>query len=108
MAKQFRDHPGGFDSDLDAILNRVYGSSRSGDFQSASPGIPQTFGRHEQDSQDLKDALAKLRDRREKAQSSMRMKEEITYLQEQIQQLKALRAEIESLREKLESEPEED
>ncbi|NEX22994.1 DUF5320 domain-containing protein [Thiorhodococcus mannitoliphagus] len=108
MAKKFQGYPKGFDSDLDAILNRVYGSSESSSFKSGSTKIPQSFARHEQDSLELKDALSKLRDHREKSQSTMRMKEELAYLQEQVQQLKALREEIEALRARLEAESDQD
>lgn len=102
MAKQFRNTSSGFDSDLDAILNRVYGQTRD-DLERGPNEIRQSFNRHVQDSQDLKQALAELRDRREKSQSAMRMKEEVEYLKQEIRRLKDLRHQIESLRARLES-----
>ncbi|MBK1723715.1 hypothetical protein [Thiocystis violacea] len=105
MAKQFRNTPSGFDSDLDAILNRVYGSNTSGSDLGGNPtGIRQSFVHHEQDSQELKQALADLRNRREKSQNVMRMQEELQYLQQQVRKLKDLRQQIEGLRQQLDTE----
>lgn len=100
MAKQFRDNTSHFDRDLDAILDRVYGQSGGAE---RPTGVPKSFVRQEQDSQELKQALADLRDRRERSQGDMRMKEEVDYLKEQIEILRNLTRQIDALRQQLEN-----
>ncbi|MTW21534.1 hypothetical protein [Allochromatium palmeri] len=98
MAKQFQKTSVQFDSDLDAILDRVYGNKSDSTFDRSRTAIPQAFKRNEQGSKELKDALTELRNRRERAQGSMRMQEEIDYLREQIDALRDLSNEIDRLR----------
>ncbi len=107
MAKPFQETTLYFDSDLDAILNRVYGSSSDAARDRGPAAIPLPFVSHDQGSVELKQALAELRDRREKAQGAMRMKAEVQYLQEQIKILKNLGEEIDRLRRQVEAEAEE-
>lgn len=103
MAKSFQHTSLHFDSDLDAILNRVYGSNSGTDLDRGVASIPQSFAKHAQGSEELKQALAELRGRREKAQSAMRMKEELHYLQQQIHILRTLGDQIDHLRRRLEA-----
>ncbi|MBK1718271.1 hypothetical protein [Thiocystis violacea] len=105
MAKPFPNTTIQFDSDLDAILNRVYGSKTGSELERGPATIPPSFGHHEQGSQELKQALAELRDRREKSQSTLRLKEEVDYLQGQIKILREMGDRIERLRRQLEAEP---
>jgi hypothetical protein len=96
----FREPTNRFDRDLDAILNRVYGSDASNRMQGESNPAAQRqmVFRREQGSIELKQALADLRGRRERSQSVMRMKEEVDYLEEQIAKLRELTETIDSLR----------
>lgn len=105
---KFKDTSLHFDHDLDAILDRVYSPSskaRSA-LENDETAMRRLLARREQGSQELKQALAELRDRREKSQSVMRMKEEMTYLQDQIRKLKQLSDEIATLRQRLSDEEE--
>ncbi len=106
MAKNFRDTPPRFDKDLDTILDRLYGQSDSVDLSQRLDSIPQTFVQHARGSQELKQALAKLRDARERSQGIMRMKHEIDDLKHQIAELKRLTQNIETLRRQLENDEE--
>ena len=102
----YRDNAAHFDRDLDEILNRVYGSgSNAQSMPDRNVAIlRQHVVRREQGSQELKQALADLRDRREKSQTVMRMKEEVDFLQGEILRLRELGAQITALREKLDQE----
>ena len=101
MAKQFQKTSVQFDSDLDAILDRVYGKKSDSTFDRTRTVIPPSFTRNDQGSKELKEALAELRNRRERAQGSLRlrrMQEEIDYLREQIDLLRNLGDQIDHLR----------
>lgn len=92
-----------FDRDLEMILDRVY-RSRSDTrpvIEMDAVTMRELLIRRERGSQELKQALAELRDRRERSQSVLRLKEEVDYLQEQIEQLKLLGEQIAALRKKL-------
>ena len=106
MAKSFQKSSVYFDQDLDAILNRVYGSTSSNHVDRGPSSIPQSFPNHQQGSQELKQALAALRDRRERAQSAMRLKEEVDYLRQQIDVLRNLGDQIDRLRQQIDHEAE--
>ncbi len=99
----FRETSKHFDRDLDQILDRVYGANADKravpDTNAAS--MRQLVVRREQGSLELKLALADLRDRREKSQSTLRMTEEINFLQNQISVLRELSEQIATLRAKL-------
>ncbi len=99
-------NPTHFDPDLDQILDRVYGpaSNAGSDIDSSSVGFRESVERREQDSFELKQALAKLRETREKSQNVLRMKEEVDYLQAQIDQLRELESQIAVLRKRLSEE----
>ncbi|MFD2110819.1 hypothetical protein [Thiorhodococcus fuscus] len=102
----FKDTSLHFDPDLDQILNRVYGA---GSNIQSEPGrsatsFRQSLVRRERGSIELKQALSELRDRREKAQEIMRMREELGYLQTQVAKLRELDAQIVTLRDKLDQE----
>lgn len=104
MAKQFQKTSVQFDSDLDAILDRVYGKKSDSTFDRSRAIIPQSFTRNDQGSKELKEALAELRNRRERAQDSMRllrMQEEIDYLREQIGILRDLGDQIDQIRQRV-------
>lgn len=101
MAKQFQKTSAHFDSDLDAILDRVYGKKSDSALDRAKTAVPQPFSRKDPGSKELKEALADLRTRRERAQGSMRMQEEIDYLREQIGVLRYLGDQIDRLRQHL-------
>mgnify|MGYP001809619438 FL=1 len=88
-----------FDRDLDAILNRVYASTPEARFETAT--VRKSAPRTDQSSLELKQALADLRDRRTKSQNTLKMKEEVDYLQSQVAALKELNSQIEVLRKKL-------
>lgn len=98
MAKPFQTNRPQFDSDLDAILDRVYGNKPDAPVDIPRAVIPQTFVRNDQGSKELKEALSDLRSRRERAQSTMRLQEEIDYLRTQINTLRDLGDQIERLR----------
>lgn len=99
----FRARSQHFDHDLDEILDRVYrDQARARPAPDAKVSKRrQSVERREQGSLELKQALADLRGRREQSQSTLRMKEEVTYLQNQIKILQSLGAQIDTLREKL-------
>ena len=98
MAKSFKNSSAQFDSDLDAILDRVYGNKPDAALDLPRVVIPPTFVRNDQGSKELKEALSDLRYRRERAQSTMRMQEEIDFLRNQINTLRDLGDQIERLR----------
>jgi hypothetical protein len=107
MAKQFQKTSVQFDSDLDAILDRVYGKKSDSTFDPARAVIPPSFTRNDQGSKELKEALTELRNRRERAQGSMRlmrMQEEVDYLREQIGLLRDLGDQIDHLRRRIAAE----
>jgi len=107
MAKQFQKTSVQFDSDLDAILDRVYGKKSDSTFDPARAAIPPSFTRNDQGSKELKEALAELRNRRERAQGSMRllqMQEEIDYLRERIGLLRDLGDQIDHLHQRIAAE----
>lgn len=107
MAKQFQKTSVQFDSDLDAILDRVYGKKSDSTFDRSRAAIPPSFTRNDQGSKELKEALAELRNRRERAQGSMRlmrMQEEIDYLRERIGLLRDLGDQIDHLRQRIAAE----
>lgn len=104
MAKQFQKTSVQFDSDLDAILDRVYGKKSDSTLDRARTVVSQSFTRNDQGSKELKEALADLRNRRERAQSSMRLQEEIDYLREQISVLRDLGDQIDRLHQRIASE----
>ena len=85
------------------ILDRVYRANpnASADINSNAMATHQLLMRREQDSIELKQALAELRGMREKSQSMLRLKEEVDYLQDQIEQLKTLGEQIVALRKQL-------
>lgn len=97
MAKQFQKTSVQFDSDLDAILDRVYGKKSDSALDRAKTAIPQPFSRKDPGSKELKEALADLRTRRERAQGSLRMQEEIDYLRKQVGALRDLGDQIDRL-----------
>jgi hypothetical protein len=101
MAKQFHKTSVHFDSDLDAILDRVYGKKSDSALDRAKTAVPQPFARKDPGSKELKEALADLRNRRERAQSSMRLQEEIDYLREQIGVLRDLGDQIDRLHQRI-------
>lgn len=101
MAKQFQKTSVQFDSDLDAILDRIYGKKSDSTFDLAKTVVTASFTRNDQGSKELKEALADLRNRRERAQSSMRLQEEIDYLREQIGVLRDLGDRIDRLRRRI-------
>ena len=99
----FRETSKHFDRDLDQILDRVYGANadkRPG-LDTNAANMRQLVVRREQGSLELKLALADLRDRREKSQSTLRMTEEVNFLQNQIRTLRELSEQIAALRAKL-------
>jgi hypothetical protein len=100
MLQEISNH---FDRDLDMILDRVYRANpnASADINSNAMATHQLLMRREQDSIELKQALAELRGMREKSQSMLRLKEEVDYLQDQIEQLKTLGEQIVALRKQL-------
>ena len=97
----FRDTPKHFDQDLNKILDRVYGAGKDTEPDSRTVNQRELLVKRERSSLELKQALAGLRDRREKSQYTMRMQEELDYLQKQIKTLRSLSEQIDSLREKL-------
>lgn len=104
MAKRFHKTSVQFDSDLDAILDRVYGKHADSTFDRARTIVPQPFTRNDQGSKELQEALADLRNRRERAQGSMRllrMQDEIDYLRRQIGVLRELGDQIDRLRHRI-------
>ncbi|BCU06601.1 hypothetical protein [Allochromatium tepidum] len=104
MAKQFQKTSAHFDSDLDAILDRVYGKKSDSTLDRAKTPVSQPFVRKDPGSKELKEALAELRNRRERAQGSMRlmqMQEEVDYLREQIGVLRDLGDQIDQLRRRI-------
>lgn len=111
MAKQFHKTSVQFDSDLDAILDRVYGKKSDSTLDRIGTIVPQPFTRNDPGSKELKEALADLRSRRERAQSSMRLmriQEEIDYLREQIGLLRDLGDQIDDLRRRVAAEASQD
>jgi len=101
MAKQSQKTSVHFSSDLETILNRVYGNKSDSTLDRAKTSIPPPFARKNPGSQELKEALAELRTRRERAQGSLRMQEEINYLREQISALRKLGDQIDQLRQQI-------
>lgn len=99
----YREKSNHFDSDLDKILDRVYRerpTARS--VIEINPALVYPGAVHrEQGSVELKQALTELRRLREKSQSTLRLKEEVDYLQGQIEQLKTLGDQIATLRQQL-------
>lgn len=88
-----------FDTDLRERLDRLYSSAGTSNLDRARMAMPSA--KRSQSSKALQEALAELRNRRERAQSTMKMQEEIDYLREQIALLRSLGDEIDRLRRQL-------
>ncbi|QIK37644.1 hypothetical protein GWK36_06220 [Caldichromatium japonicum] len=85
-----------FDTDLRERLDRLYSSAGTSSLDRARMAMPLT--RRSQSAKALQEALAELRNRREQAQGTMRLQEEIDYLRDQIALLRSLGNEIDRLR----------
>jgi len=96
----FHESPQSFSSDLDRLLDRLYRADTRSDLDASAMMLSEQLRRREQGIE-LQDALAQLRHMREKAQSVLRLKEEVDYLQTQIWQLKMLRERIDELKQQL-------
>ncbi len=88
-----------FDTDLRARLDRLYTSAGSTNLDRAQMAMPSA--RRSQSSKALEEALAELRNRRERAQDALRVQEEIDLLRHQIDLLRSLNDEIARLRQQL-------
>lgn len=94
------ESPQPFNRDVNQILDRVYRADARSDLDASAMMLSEQLRRREQ-GVELQDALVRLRQMREKAQSVLRLKEEVDYLQTQIGQLKLLREQIVDLKSQL-------
>ncbi|MBK1695250.1 hypothetical protein CKO09_10960 [Chromatium weissei] len=89
-----------FNRDLNRLLDRLYRAETRSDLDANAMLLSEQLRRREQGIE-LQGALVQLRHMREKAQSMLRLKEEVDYLQTQIWQLKVLRKQIIELKQQL-------
>ncbi|MBV5309880.1 hypothetical protein [Chromatium okenii] len=89
-----------FNSNVDQLLDRLYRADTRSDLDASAMMLSEQLRRREQ-GLELQDALMRLRHMREKAQSVLRLKEEVNDLQAQIGQLKTLRKQITELKQQL-------